>query len=110
MHNPQARAESLTSGANLFPGFCDRKGLYLLPSFYKPETEDLRRTTHNNIRLTLFESVFRNIKYCEYKRLKNQEEDYFRIKKIEPEKEGQMDLFIEKYWSKEKTDGNLIET
>ena len=96
--------------SNLFPGFCDRPGLYLLPSFYKPETEDLRKTTHNNIRMTLFDSVFRKIKYCEYKRLSNQEEDYFRIKRIEPVEESIMDVWIEQYWSREKADGSLIET
>ena len=47
---------------------------YLLsPSFYMPENEELKWTTHNNIRRTLFYSVFRNVKYIEFKRLKNED-------------------------------------
>ena len=90
------------------PGFLDVKGLCLLPSFYQPETEDLRWQTHHNVRRTLFDAVFRNIKYCEYRRLRNQEEDYFVIDKIEDDEEGAMDIWIETYWSREKARGKLM--
>ncbi len=50
-------------------GFADQPGICLTPSFYMPETEDLRWATHNGIRKTLFFAAFRNIKYVEFKRL-----------------------------------------
>ena len=64
-------------------GFLDQSGICLLPSFYMPETETLKWSTHNGIRKTLFFSAFRNVKYIEYKRLKN-EEEHFELKSIEP--------------------------
>ena len=94
--------------SKLPPGFLDFKGLCLLPSFYQPETEDLRWQTHHNIRKTLYDSVFRKIKYCEYARLKDEESDSFMIEKIEDGEEGSMDIWIEKYWSREKGNGKLL--
>ena len=92
-----------------FPkGFFD--GMCLLPSFYQPETEDLRWATHNNVRKSLFFAVFRNIKYTEFQRLKDEKEDFFEL--MDPlevtDQEGWIDLFVEKYWSKEKTNARLI--
>ena len=54
----------------------------LLPSFYQPETEALRWATHNNIRKTLWFTVFRRIKFVEFKRLKDNENDEFEL--VEP--------------------------
>ena len=93
-----------------FPkGFFD--GMCLLPTFYQPETESLRWATHNNIRKTLFFSVFRNIKQAEYKNLKDEENDSFEL--IEPiensQHEGWVDWFIETYYSKEKQSGKLLQ-
>ena len=56
------------------PGFLDH--CCLLPSFYQPETDELRWATHQNIRRTLFFAVFRDIKYCEFKRLKSLQGKY----------------------------------
>ena len=55
----------------LLAGFLDQKGICLSPSFYMPENEDLRWGTHNGIRKTLFFSIFRDIKFAEFRRLKN---------------------------------------
>jgi len=73
-----------------------------------PENEELKLTTHNNIRKTMFYSVFHNIKYLEFKRLKS-EEEYFELKEpIESWKEGYVDFFIEKFISREKSKGKLL--
>merc|ERR1712153_108344 len=52
---------------SLPPGFLD--DVCLLPSFYQPETNDLRWGTHQNVRRSLFFSIFRDVKYVEYKRM-----------------------------------------
>ena len=85
----------------------DQKGICLQPSFYMPETEDLRWTTHNGIRKTLFFSIFRDIKYVEYKRLTSQQE-YFELRRVEPWEEGWLDKFLEKYITKEVQTGRLM--
>ena len=103
-------ADPKNLGSSLPPGFLDFESLCLLPSFYQPETEDLRWQTHYNIRKTLFDAVFRNVKYCEYKRLHDHEEDYFAVDKIEDVGEGALDMWIEKYWSGEQARGKLIQT
>lgn len=72
-----------------------------------PENEDLKWHTHNNIRKTLFFSVFRTIKYVEYKRLKS-EEDFFELQKIEPWEESLIDRWLDKYYSKDST-GKLLD-
>ena len=72
-----------------------------------PETEDLKWSTHNGIRKTLFFSIFRNVKYIEYKRLKD-EDEYFELKTVEPWTEGLIDRFIERYITKESVNGRLI--
>lgn len=73
-----------------------------------PENEELKMGTHNNIRRTLFYSVFRNVKYLEYKRLAS-EDDFFELKTpIEPWKESYFDKFIEYYISGEKKRGKLL--
>ena len=83
----------------------------LLPSFYQPETEVLRWSTHLNIRKTMFYQAFRNIKYCEFKRLKNEEDDCFELDKVDPsEPEGLIDKWVETYWSHEKARGKLLQT
>ena len=75
-----------------------------------PENEQLKWATHNNVRRTLFFSVFRSIKYVEFKRLKNEEEDFFElVTPIEKDKEGFIDKFIENYITKEKVGGKLID-
>ena len=90
-------------------GFLDAKGMCLLPSFYQPETEVLRWSTHLNIRKTMFYQAFRNIKYCEFKRLKNEEDDCFELDQVDPsEPEGAIDKWVETYWSREKARGKLI--
>eukprot|EP00347_Sterkiella_histriomuscorum_P009109 403342487 len=87
-------------------GFLDDQ--ILSPSFYMPENQELKRGTHNNIRRTLFYSLFRNVKYLEYKRLKS-EDDYFELKSpIESWDEGYYDRFVEKYITKEKARGKLL--
>ncbi len=72
-----------------------------------PETEELRWSTHNGIRKTLFFSAFRNIKYVEFKRLTN-EEDYFELNKIEPCSEGMVDRIIDRYITREAASGRLV--
>ena len=73
-----------------------------------PENEELKRGTHNNIRRTLFYSIFRNIKYIEFKHLASQE-DFFELKTpIEECEEGYFDRFMERYVSKEKINGRLL--
>ncbi|CDW74613.1 UNKNOWN [Stylonychia lemnae] len=87
-------------------GFLDDQ--ILSPSFYMPENEELKYGTHNNIRRTLFYSIFRNVKYVEFKRLKS-EDDYFELKTpVEPWDEGLYDRFMEKFITKEKQRGKLI--
>jgi len=56
-----------------------------------PENEELKIATHHNIRRTLFFSVFRNVKYVEYQRLKSEEEYFELIEPIEPWTEGLYD-------------------
>ena len=73
----------------------------MLPTFYQPETEALWWATHNNIKKTLFFSVFRSVKYIEYKRLKN-EKDGFTLDSVAEGGEAFIDKFLETYWSKEK--------
>ena len=113
--NPAANSmgtQEIRDEAKLLPvGFLNAPGMCLLPTFYQPETEDLRWATHLNIRKTLFYTLFRKVKYCEFKRLKNGEDDYFELENIDPnDKEGWLDTFVESYWSKEKERGKLIET
>ena len=70
----------------------------------------MRQSTYLNIRKTLFFAVFRNVKYCEFRRLKNEEDDYFELESVTAgEPEGLYDKFVETYWSKEKERGKLIE-
>lgn len=90
-------------------GFLDGPGLCLLPTFYMPETEDLRWATHNNIRKTMFFHVFRSVKFCEFKRLKN-ETDSFELRSVTEGAEGWIDKLVETHWSKEKETGVLKQT
>ena len=90
-------------------GFLDQPGICLIPSFYMPETDALKWSTHNGIRKTLFFSAFRNVKYIEYKRLKN-EEEYFELKSIEPWDQGFIDKFIDTYIGGELKTAKLIQT
>ena len=86
----------------------------MLPSFYKPETEELKWSCHYNVRKMLFMDVFRNLKYCEFKRLKN-DEATFELGQISADpsdpncKEHLFDRLIETYWSDEKRRGKLVE-
>ena len=81
----------------------------LLPSFYKPETEELRWSSHYNVRKLLFFNTFRSIKYCEFKRLKGDDSSFELLEIVSDAlSEGWMDKAIEKYWSKEKANGKLI--
>ena len=107
--NESAVPENPKEEKSVPEGFLDQPGLCVLPSFYMPETESLRWCTHNNIRKTLFYQQFRNLKYCEFKRLRN-EADSFVLDKVELCEEGVIDKFIEQYWSKEKETGKLVET
>jgi len=92
-------------------GFLNAPGMCILPQFYMPETEELRWATHLNIRKSLFFNVFRSVKYCEFKRLKSEEEDFFELEKIVPLKDEHLiDKVIEKFWSGEKQRGKLLET
>ena len=54
----------------------------------------------------MFYSVFRDIKYCEYKRLSS---GNFQLGTIVPCNEGLIDSLYEKYISKEKARGRLIQ-
>ncbi len=74
-----------------------------------PENEELRWSTHNGIRKTLFFSVFRDIKYLEFKRLKS-EDEFFELRKIEPWTEGFIDRLLEKYITRESVTGRLVQT
>ena len=105
-------AEKIAEENKLLPrGFLDAAGMCLLPTFYQPETEELRWATHLNIRKTLFFAVFRNIKYCEFRRLKSEDNDFFELEKVDPnEPEGTIDKLVEQYWSKEKERGRLVQT
>ena len=70
----------------------------------------MRQSTHLNVRKTLFFGVFRNIKYCEFKRLKNEQDDFFELEEVDPEEpEGTIDKLVETYWTKEKEHGKLVE-
>ena len=51
--------------------------------------------------------MWRNLKYCAFKRLKS-ENDSFELDSVTEGVEGLFDIFIEKYWSKEKIRGKLI--
>ena len=93
--------------ASIPKGFLDNEDICLLPTFYQPETQELKWATHNNVRKTLFYSMWRNLKYCAFKRLKS-ENDSFELDSVTEGVEGLFDLFIEKYWSKEKIRGKLI--
>ena len=103
MPTKQEQEESLPKG------FLDAPGMCVLPSFYMPETEELRWATHYNVRMTLFFSIFRNVKFCEFKRLKSNQ-DSFELGEIEQTEEGLVDKMIETYWSKEKVTGKLLQT
>ena len=61
-----SNVEFLKNPDTLPQGFLDSEGMCLLPTFYKPETEELRWSCHYNVRKMLFHSVFRNVKYCEF--------------------------------------------
>mmetsp|Transcript_22207 Transcript_22207/g.29716 ORF Transcript_22207/g.29716 Transcript_22207/m.29716 type:complete len:108 (+) Transcript_22207:243-566(+) len=51
------------------------------------------------------------MKYCEFKRLKSEQDDFFELDRVDPnEQEGAIDKFIEQYWSKEKERGRLVQT
>ena len=118
MRKPESMAANqmgkkrIAEESKLLPdGFLNAASMCLLPTFYQPETEELRWATHLNIRKTLFFSVFRNIKYCEFKHLKNEEDDFFELELVDPsEKEGMLDKMIEQYWSNEKARGKLVQT
>lgn len=74
-----------------------------------PETEDLKWATHHNIRKTMFFHVFRSVKFCEFRRLKS-EDDSFELQSVAESKEAWLDSLIETYWSKEKATGKLLQT
>ena len=74
-----------------------------------PENEELKWSTHNGIRKTLFFSVFREIKYLEFKRLKS-EDEFFELRTIEPWTEGMIDRFFERYITREAVTGKLIQS
>ena len=93
----------------MLDGFLDQEGICLQPTFYMPENEELRWSTHNGIRKTLFFSIFRSVKYLEYKRLQN-EQEFFELGKITPWEEGLLDRFVENFVTREKATGRLIQT
>ena len=73
----------------------------------------LRWATHFNIRKTLFYAAWRQIKYCEFKHLSNQNEDSFELESIVADSEKvpadtNIEKLIETYWSKEKLKGRLL--
>ena len=93
---------------SLPPGFLD--DICLLPSFYQPETNELRWATHQNVRRSLFFSIFRDIKYVEFKRMQwFYSKGSFQIDSFEKSQEGFVDTFFEKYITKEKSRGRLID-
>ena len=87
----------------------DQDGICLQPSFYMPENEKLRWSTHNGIRKTLFFSAFRSVKYLEFKRLRD-ESEFFELGTIQPWEEGLVDRFVERFITREKGCGKLIQT
>ena len=90
-------------------GFLD--DVCLLPTFYQPETDELRWATHQNIRRTLFFSLFRDIKYCEFKRMQWAYPDgTFQLNKIEKTHDGRISSLIEQYLTKEKVRGRMIDS
>ena len=90
-------------------GFLD--DICLLPTFYQPETDELRWATHQNIRRTLFFSLFRDIKYCEFKRMQWAYPDgTFQLNKIEKTHDGRISSLIEQYLTKEKVRGRMIDS
>ena len=89
-------------------GFLDSKDLCVLPTFYQPETEELRWATHQTIRKTLFGHVWRQVKYCEFKRLKS-EHDFFELESVKTAEEGFFDTMVDQYWSQEKQRGKLLQ-
>ena len=75
---------------SLPPGFLD--DVCLLPSFYQPETNDLRWATHQNIRRSLYFAAFRDIKYCEFRRMqKGYPDGNFQLGAVEKTDEGWLD-------------------
>lgn len=64
---PSLTKTSTENAQDVPEGFLDR--ICVLPSFYMPETEDLKITTHNNIKRILFFHTWRSIKYVEFQRL-----------------------------------------
>ena len=61
----------------------------------------------------MFYAAWRQIKYCEFKHLSNQDEDSFELESIDADsKNVPSDTYIEKlietYWSKEKLKGRLL--
>lgn len=72
------------------------------------------------MRKTLFYAVWRQIKYCEFKNLSNQDEDSFALESIVAASDGgnesvvpadtYLENLIETYWSKEKQRGRLLQT
>jgi hypothetical protein len=75
-----------------------------------PENEELKQATHKNIRRTLFYSVWRSVKYMEFRRLRSPEDYYELQHPIEDWEEGLFDRFVETYVTKEKATGRLLAT
>ena len=82
-------------------GFLD--DVLLLPSFYQPETEELRWATHANIVKSMFYTLWRDIKWCEFKRLNSG--GTFQLGEIIKDHETWFDKW---YTSEETRRGKLI--
>ena len=57
----------------------------------------------------MFFSIFRNVKYVEFKRLKT-ENDGFTLDSVTETSESLVERLIETYWSKEKIKGKLVQS
>ena len=74
----------------------------LRPSFYMPETDELKFGTHNNIRRTIFFATFQRIKELEYSYLKR-DEDFFEFVRLDNNaSEGWIDFMLDRYLSKDR--------
>uniref|UniRef100_A0A7S3CTP8 Uncharacterized protein n=1 Tax=Strombidium rassoulzadegani TaxID=1082188 RepID=A0A7S3CTP8_9SPIT len=94
------------------PGFLD--DVCLLPTFYQPETEQLKWATHQNIRKSIYFQAFRDIKYCEFKRLSKLKSSYpdatFQLGEVVKAEEAYFDKLIDKLTTREiERGGKLID-
>ncbi|CAI2380002.1 unnamed protein product [Moneuplotes crassus] len=91
--------ETQSDDPHVPPNFFD--DTYLLPSFYMPENKELLVHTHNSIRRTLFSSTFMDIKFTEYKRLK-EDDDFFEFKDLQEAEEGFFNYYNDHYLQPER--------